>query len=198
MIDRGKRRRRPPGASKKNWKSCRKIETFKAGLPVTVSKIEICAQPSKWGSQSALLRSSEATQFGFDDWLGKTRGILRVRRPWDTSQQIIRCVFRTKYGFWMQNVVSGRHFKMVSPLPFFLESWKIKKLSYLVKVEGKGFSKSSTRSKSLHGARSSSPNPKSWSFFQKKDHLLTGTGNPALIILRVPPYPPKTSETLTP
>ena len=127
---------------------------------------------------SALLRSSEATQFGFDDILGKTRGILRERRSWCISQQINLCVFRTKYGFWMENVVSGRHFKMVSPLPFFLESWKIKKLSYLVKVEGKGFSKSSTRSKSLHGARSSSPNQILF-FFQKK-HLLTVTGNPAL------------------
>ena len=71
---------------------------------------------------------------------------------------------------------------MVSPLPFFLESWKIKKLSYLVKVEGKGFSKSSTRSKSLHGARSSSPNNPNRTFFQKKVLLLIGTGNPALSV----------------
>ena len=72
---------------------------------------------------------------------------------------------------------------MVSPLPFFLESWKIKKLSYLVKVEGKGFSKSSTRSKSLHGARSSSPNPNPGFYFEKKNRLLIGTGNPALTSL---------------
>ena len=57
---------------------------------------------------------------------------------------------------------------MESPPPFFLESWEIKKLSFLVKVEGKGFSKSSTRSKSLHGARSSSPNPNPDFFFEKK------------------------------